>query len=774
MTMSPIELLAPAGSLDILKSAVDAGADAVYAGVGVFNARMNASNLTEDELRDGCLYAHRRGSKVYLTLNTLINSSEMDEAVNIASYSYDAGVDGILVQDIGLAVKLHELYPSIPLHASTQMNVFSEDQFAELASIGSRRVVLPRELSLDEIKRRCKIASEYGIETEVFVHGAVCVCYSGLCLYSSMNKSGTRSGNRGMCAQPCRQQYSLSFDGIDLKKGHLISPKDRSALRYISSLIEAGVSSLKIEGRMRDRSYVTTVVDSYRRIIDASNDGSVSRGEIRKIENDLLINFNRGGSFTSQYLTGHKPDDMLSGEYVGKYGLRLGKITRTDKKQGIIEFTFNSEYPVPSKGDYLSIRENDNELFSFPVGKIHEAPGKLVIKGLHPDSIAAIKGSPDVYLMNHDTVKLGKNNIRKTPVKIVLTVSDNAVEAEAIVTEGINKDVTGNYEILLDSGFDGKAVPRDRIIEQLSKTGDTPYRVTEVVFDKYEDVHCPISLINELRRGLTDDLTSSIDYEREHTCIREFVAPKRKEEPSNAGTIKTLYYFPSVRAVKGDLRRDSDIYAFSLYDLVIKDNRERIYGFMENNKTSIILVLPDAYHDKLNDVVNRADRELKENFKDRYLGIMDSRVTGLGNCRSGHFLSAGANLFNADSIGFALSRSQAVTLSYELSPDEAIETLKGLYAGKDDTVIIHSGGPIAWMQSDFCPLGAHRKGCKECYDRPYTTLSDSDGHNECKVISHSADCSCSIYGNAKYTYSDKNAEEIADQGFNVIQMFTEI
>ena len=187
MTMSPIELLAPAGSLDILKSAVDAGADAVYAGVGVFNARMNASNLTEDELLEGCLYAHRRGSKVYLTLNTLINSSEMDEAVNIASYSYDAGVDGILVQDIGLAVKLHELYPAIPLHASTQMNVFSEDQFAELASIGIRRVVLPRELSLDEIKRRCKIASEYGIETEVFVHGAVCVCYSGLCLYSSIH-----------------------------------------------------------------------------------------------------------------------------------------------------------------------------------------------------------------------------------------------------------------------------------------------------------------------------------------------------------------------------------------------------------------------------------------------------------------------------------------------------------------------------------------------------------------------------------------------------------
>ncbi|MBQ4271479.1 MAG: U32 family peptidase, partial [Clostridiales bacterium] len=204
-----IELLAPAGSLPILKAAVDNGADAVYIGADIFNARINADNFTMEDIAEGCSYAHRRSSLVYLTLNTLVNDDEIESALQLASDAYNAGIDAILIQDKGLLELIHKTYPQIPLHASTQMNIYSRDDLSELKKLGISRIVVPRELSVSEISDRVRLASREGIELEVFAHGAICVCYSGLCLFSSMNKSGSRSGNRGVCAQPCRQEYTL-------------------------------------------------------------------------------------------------------------------------------------------------------------------------------------------------------------------------------------------------------------------------------------------------------------------------------------------------------------------------------------------------------------------------------------------------------------------------------------------------------------------------------------------------------------------------------------
>lgn len=776
--MSRIELLAPAGSIDILKAAVDAGADAVYTGVGSFNARMNAVNLSEDELYEGCRYAHRRNSRVYLTLNTLVNDYELDEALNTASMAYNSGVDAILVQDIGLASKIHALYPSIPLHASTQMNIFERTAFKELFALGIKRVVLPRELSLEEIKIRSTEAALYGIETEVFVHGAICVCYSGLCLYSSMNKSGSRSGNRGVCAQPCRQEYKVSFNGYPIKEGHLLSPKDRSLIEYVDDLIDAGVASLKIEGRMRDRAYVTTVVDSYRKLIDSyhsTDDNPVQKGIIR---NNLLINFNRGGRFSSQFISGSKDPDLLSGEYVGKFGLKLGKITRTDKKQGTIEFTYNNKCPIPDKGDYLSIRSGNKELYSFPAGKIRKTSDFLAVKGLHPDSIAAIKGEPDVYLMNHETVRLTGMNSRKTPITVTVSSDQGALIAEASVISGLNKGITGSYEIGIDPDYNGKVLSSDRIKEQICKTGDTPFKVAEVIFANDPDIPCPVSLINELRRGLIEDLISSVDYEREHTCIREFIpsSSDSKNGDVHSGKISSMYYFPSVRTIKGDLRRDTDIYAFNVYDLMLKMTREKIYAFLDRTDVSVVLVIPDAYHDMMIQSVVRADQELRERYPGRYIGFMDSSVFGAplkADNEVAHFLSAGANLFNKASLEYASSGATAVSVSYELTPDEITEMLCE-YQGHTDTIILHCGGPIPWMHSDFCPLGCNKKNCRECYDKDHVFLEDSTGSNKCVIIPHSADHSSTIYGNPKYVYDDKRAETIASYGYNVIQMYSEI
>ena len=269
MIKNKIELLAPSGNLEILKVAVDTGADSVYLGLKEYSARAGADNFTLDELEEGVDYAHARSAKVFLAVNTLMSDSEFELFYPTIAEAVNIGVDGLIVQDLAVLRKLSTDFPDVIINCSTQMNVFSADEFKKLADIGANRVVLPRELSCDEIETRTKIASGYGLETEVFAHGAVCVCASGLCLFSAMNRSGTRSGNRGSCAQPCREEYALYNDGLRLKEGHLLSPKDRDVSEYLERLIKSGVKSLKIEGRMRDANYVRSAVYCYRRMIDA-------------------------------------------------------------------------------------------------------------------------------------------------------------------------------------------------------------------------------------------------------------------------------------------------------------------------------------------------------------------------------------------------------------------------------------------------------------------------------------------------------------------------
>ena len=469
--MKRVELLAPAGSLPILKAAVDSGADAVYCGVNLYNARINADNLTMDDLREGCVYAHRRSTKVYLTLNTLINDDEINEACELACDAYNCGVDAILIQDLGLASEIHNKYPQIPLHASTQMNIWSKDDFGTLASMGFERVVMPRELTLDEIRSRVRTASRDNIELEIFAHGAVCVCYSGLCLFSSMNKSGTRSGNRGLCAQPCRQEYALhsssSPDSKAIRKGHLLSPKDRCVIPYLSELLSSGIASLKIEGRMRDEAYVSAAVHAYRTLIDAYYDNILDDELIKSVNDSLLVSFNRGGSFTSQSLGGKKPDNLLSGEFVGKYGLKIGRLSSSDPKKGTVTVRTTGGSVIPSKGDYISIRDKGSEVASFPVGKVHEAPGSITLKGLHPDMIKKLGRELNVFLMSHDFVG-SKAEKRKTSVDISFDSSESGIlKANAKVASGFMSGIYAEADCDIEEGYEGAPLSFERIEKQM-------------------------------------------------------------------------------------------------------------------------------------------------------------------------------------------------------------------------------------------------------------------------------------------------------------------
>lgn len=740
-----IELLAPAGNKDIFIKAIDAGADAVYCGIDVYNARINASNLTMDDLSECCAYAHERSSKVHLTLNTLVNDTELDQACEVARDAYNAGVDAILVQDTGLADRIHGKYPSIPLHASTQMNVFDQDKLSALKGRGFERVVLPRELSFKEITDRTRLADKLGIETEVFVHGAVCICTSGLCLFSSMNKSGTRSGNRGLCAQPCRQMYELSNNGKILSSGHIISPKDRSAVRFIPELIKAGVSSLKIEGRMRDADYVCAAVRAYRRIIDAYYEGSLNDELIDSTERELLVNFNRGGSFTTQNLTGRKDPSILSGDYVGKYGLKIGRITLRDCKEGTITIKPSKDACEPSKGDYLSLRGKDGEIKSFPIGKVSRYKGNMVVKGLHPTSIKELPDDVSVFLMNHDFSE-GRNSTRKTHIDIFFDASTaGVITASARVVDGPLQDIFAEDELTYED--EGRtAVDSNRIEEQLRKTGNTAFAVDNVYLSGEDTACCSIKDINELRRGLLEMLSSSILSETGHVAVEEFsIGDVTSVKSSEAGTIRTLRYFPSASSVKDELP-EADIYAFSAYDYLTDSLRQKIDGIISDSGKELMLVLPDFYHD-----------DMRNKFKS---------ISGIRSMPT-----AGSNIYNTDTLKAELKYHNEAFISYEVDPEDAVDMLDKANGNGD--IFIHCGGLIPWMQTDFCPVGRNAPGCSACKGRGVFNLKQETG-TETRVVTHPMDCSSTIYGSAKYVFDDAKAGRIALAGYNVIKCYTEV
>lgn len=318
------ELLAPAGSIKALETAVLCGADAVYLGGSLFNARASAVNFNDDELKDAVNFCHLRKVKVYVTVNILISDKEFDELDAFIRKINEFGADGVIVQDIGVAMYIKKIAPDLRLHASTQMTVYDVEGAKFLKSLGFERVVLARELSADKIKQ---ISQKAGIETEIFVHGAMCLCYSGQCLMSGI--IGGRSGNRGKCAQPCRLQYS-----VDNKKGFLMSLKDMCLIRHLKKIESYGVTSLKIEGRMKGPEYVGTVVSIYRKYLES--EAKVSKEDYSRLERI----FYRGG-FSDGYFMNKKGNEMFCHTKPDNPYLRQGNtsiLTENYKKTNIFMY----------------------------------------------------------------------------------------------------------------------------------------------------------------------------------------------------------------------------------------------------------------------------------------------------------------------------------------------------------------------------------------------------------------------------------------------------
>lgn len=344
------ELLIPAGGIPQLIAAVENGADAVYLGGSAFNARINADNFDIASMEKAVDFCHLRGVKAYVTLNTLMRDDQLKPAINYAKELYKIGVDALIIQDLGLGQFIKETMPDFEMHLSTQGTIFGVGGANMAESLGYSRVVLAREMSLEEIKRICDKSK---IETEVFVHGALCFCFSGQCQLS--RSFGGRSGNQGVCAQPCRLPYH--FAGADEQKYHL-SPKDLSLIDHLDELIKIGVHSLKVEGRLKSPEYVATVTRIYRKYIDEfSQNGSYQISTDDR--QDLLQIFNRG-NFTDAYLRGDSGDSLMSSSFPKNQGIYIGEVKSIKKIKSIYTLKISADTTKQlSAGDVIEARFHD-------------------------------------------------------------------------------------------------------------------------------------------------------------------------------------------------------------------------------------------------------------------------------------------------------------------------------------------------------------------------------------------------------------------------------
>lgn len=773
------ELLAPAGSMESLRAAVDNGADAVYFGIGSYNARANAENISEDNLEEAVQYAHLRSTKVYLALNTLLRDDELPDAIRVASMAYHTGVDALIVQDLGLLALLRQDLPGMPIHASTQMNLFQKD-FGEWARrMGIERVVLPRELSVEQIAERTRLASEYHVETEVFVHGAVCVSYSGQCLFSAMNGNGLRSGNRGQCAQPCRTRLSLlSETGKTLQTGRLLSPKDNCAIDSLRELIEAGVSSFKIEGRMRDAAYTAETVRSYRDVIDQIAADTVPSTEEEK--EHLLLAFNRGGSFTSQYLRGYKSPGFSSGDYPGRYGLKIGHVVKKEPRTGTI-FVRIEKNSLPERGDYVSLRNHDTELASFPVGSSELCGENLLLKGLHPSLIEKIPDGTEVFRMSEksrDRVLLSGKASRKTPVRISVTASPSFVSAVLTVTDGIWTGTNAEAGLAVEQAVSYPELSQDRIKEQLSKMKSSPFQVESVRIEG-EQWRIPVSSINELRRLAVEELSRTISLKRTGSFAPE--EKFRQEETANPDHLILsgihVNYQDLNKIRSSSIFIGADVYSFSPFDLANDQYAEIIQtGLVTEPEAAIYIWMPSAYSDRLESIVEKARQNAEKFFGEAYRGD----ITGvLSEVRPNDLVAPSANIYNAEALEAAARLApSSIHLSYEVKERDLEVILSSLSPSMTNRfgISIHRYGRMNWMTTEYCPIGKNTEGCVRCTDKEksFSLQILSQETNEpvagktLPLIPHPENCSCEILGPLLHPITAEFAKTARKQGIAVL------
>lgn len=780
--MKKIELLAPVGSFDSLKAAVQNGANAVYLGGKDFSARASANNFDRNELIDAVKYSHIRGVQVFVTVNTLIKQYEIEDFVEYVKFLYDIDIDALIVQDIGMARLIKKLLPDFELHASTQMVAHSLEDVKYLQSVGFDRVVLARELNVDEIKWICENTT---VDIEVFVHGALCVCYSGQCLMSSM--IGNRSGNRGRCAQPCRQKYEL----IDINTGevvksdgdYLLSPRDLSTIEELDKIIEAGVLSLKIEGRMKKPEYVATVVSGYREAINEFVDkNKISISD--EIINNLYTIFNR--KFTKGYILGEVGKDVMNSNRPNNQGLYVGKVLdynrRSKRLRVILENTLKKGDGINLGGGTIGRIIKDGDITTIAhkgdlieLDFVGEAKrNQLIFKTSDSELMDRVQATfqQDKELIKTNikakaSIKLGK--------KPVLSISDfcgntSIVEGEKIVEKAIKV-----------------ALSKEKIETQIQKLGNTPYTSKDIEIDLDEGVSMPISVLNQMRR----DCIELLDQERIKIKGRKFKENRLKYQPDRVNKQKKLNTVPKIRVKVKNLEQLEAVLKYNV-DLIYYEDINTLSKALEMvsniSKKSIVSNVNNinTSGEKSSSVENTESRliysvpRIIRNKEYKQFETLDN-IKGINKVQIGNWgsmeyfkgkdlnIDCYLNAFNSESINhFKDEGAGTVCLSQELNLNEIKQTLK--YTDVEIEAVIYGYTPM--MITEYCPMGVVVRDCKKdkrvakCKESSYALRDFTDASYR---ITQDIFCRSTIY-NSKVTCMLDNLYELDEIGIDVFRI----
>lgn len=553
------KILAPVGSRKVLPAAVYSGADYVYLSGTKYGARGFADNFNYDELKDAIVFCHKYNVKVFVTVNISICQSEFVDVIDYIFYLYSHGVDGIIIQDIGLGSVVSNLMPDLELHASTQMTIYDYSFVKWLSQNGYSNANISREVPLTRIKEITSKLKKYGhnINIEVFGHGALCYCYSGMCLMSSF--LGGRSGNRGLCAQPCRMRYVLEddYESPLTDSTYLLSTKDLCTYHNVNDLVDAGVNCIKIEGRMKPKEYVSGSVYSYREALN----GNISR------DNYLLLNlaFNRG--LTGGYILENCADDVVGRERSGSQGYPMGRVIKVRDNKITIKFT-NQRFPTKIvNGDGIKF-EYDGESCGMYVSKIlSQSKNKITILlnkniSVKEDSMVYITYSK--YL--HDTTNhiINQKNIHKTILNLELSINNERQLVVKCMSDNLKETVTFTSEEKFENAIN-KPLTKEIINKQLRKTGNTNYLINNITYTNFqENLFMPTSTLNNIRRQLIEKV--------DKTIMNSYIPQKKdlEEVKTNIEIFKNNHY--KINKTKYAKKQSWNVYINSLEQAkIVKD-----------------------------------------------------------------------------------------------------------------------------------------------------------------------------------------------------------
>jgi len=755
VTMKKVELMAPAGNKEALIGAINAGAEAIYIGGKHFSARAYATNFEDEELPEVIRYAHLRNVKVYIAINTLIFDDEVNAFISDVDRYVGMGVDALILQDLGMIKLVHERYPEVIIHASTQINCHHINQVRFLKQLGVSRVIMARETAIDTIKT---IKKQIDIELEVFVHGALCVSYSGNCLFSSM--VGHRSGNRGECGQLCRLPYTLLKDGIAVsEEAYLMSTKDLMTLPRLAELIAAGIDAFKIEGRMRKADYVIQTVLSYRQAMD---DVYKQRKTILEAQIDKLKRvFNR--EYTEGYLLGAKPFTINNSFRPNHMGIEVGKVIAFNRGKVTVKLTNDLAVSdgiriigTEDYGDTVSriikdgepvFKGNAGELVVIDSGETIEV-GATVLKTLDHELVRSL----DVYL---DT------DYKLIPLR-------GAVEV--LVNQPIRMEIKddANHKVVITSDFvvlPAQKAPASKasIEAQIDKLGNTPFYWKTLTIDTDASGFVPNKVLNELRRVAIDQIseqrmfrktyntTEAKDHEERETISEPFeLIAKIKTETQlkacvDAG-ICTIYYEEAFAL------NEAILPAISLWQI-----KRRIWPEVDN------FIARD--HLVVNEVGSINANQGKTMVGDVFLNVTNIETIELLTRHGLH----------------------SVTLSLEMNQDRIREVVKRYetkYQRKPNLEMVVYG-KTELMLSKYCPiaktLGVNKTDCHLCEHNQYALkdrmdyefLLMNDGMCNIRVLNPKPLCLVDFIGFVQTAKITKIRMDFTDESYEQTQEIIE-